>query len=163
MRESLQLEPLTAASFAAFGEVLEARPDSARTINDGLTLRHGPLAHLRLDDAGSGVVHLYCSAAVSLPFRLRRLERHLHASQAFLPLHRRPFPVVVAAASDHPRPSDLRAFLTDGRQGVCLAPGVWHHHQLSIGEPGEYWVVESRANARFTEFHELPGELWLTG
>jgi ureidoglycolate lyase len=77
-----------------------------------------------------------------LPFKIRLLERHPLGSQAFYPLHKRPFPVVVALAGDNPGLTDLRVFLSNGRQGVNIHPGVWHHYQLSLEQDSDYIVID---------------------
>ena len=74
------------------------------------------------------------------PIVIRRLERHVHGSQVFFPLHDRPFPLVVAAAGIYP-PQPL-AFMTNGNQGVALSPGTWHHYQLSLDQDSEYIVID---------------------
>ena len=33
-------------------------------------------------------------------------------------------------------------FTTNGRQGVNLHAGVWHHYQLSLDEDSDYIVVD---------------------
>jgi len=43
-----------------------------------------------------------------------------------------------------PQAGELQAFVTDGRQGVVLAPGTWHHALLAV-EGGDFVVVERRA------------------
>ena len=56
------------------------------------------------------------------PLEISFLERHPLGSQAFIPLGRTPFLVLVA---QHPEPESLRLFRTDGRQGVNYRRGVW--------------------------------------
>jgi ureidoglycolate lyase len=73
---------------------------------------------------------------------LEEMERHPLACQLFMPLGERPFPVVVAATPGVPRLDQLQAFISNGRQGVVLKPGTWHHHQLSLEVPCDYLVIE---------------------
>ena len=157
--EILRLEPLTAEAFEPFGQVLQTRGHESRSINQGLTDKFGGLAVPELGASGRGRLSIYRSRPVTLPFPLRELERHRGLSQAFMPLHNRQFPIVVAGGGR--QPGKLRAFLTDGRQGVCLHPGTWHHHQLSLEEVSEYLVVESRDNDSRTEVFDLPEGLLL--
>jgi len=54
--------------------------------------------------------------------------------------------IVVAPAGEAPTAAGmLAAFVTDGRQGVVLAPGTWHHALLAV-DAGDFVVVE-RAGA----------------
>ena len=53
-----------------------------------------------------------------------------------------PFLIVVAPAGPAPRAADLRAFVTDGRQGVNYAKGVWHHPVIAWRRPTDFLVVD---------------------
>lgn len=134
--------PLTRDAFRAFGDVLEIEGSEPRRINRGLTLKFERLSRLEVAAGDRMQICLYRSEPVELPFRIEELERHPLGSQAFVPLHPRPFPVVVAAGDATPGIADLRVFLTNGRQGVCISPGVWHHHQLTLDRVSDYLVLE---------------------
>jgi ureidoglycolate lyase len=141
--DQLRLEALTAAAFEPFGEVIGTEGRVAEEINDGRTRKFADLARVDVTAAGGRtVVHLYRSQPVEAPLRIERMERHPLGSQAFVPLHPRPFVVIVAPAGDTPRRDAVRAFLTDGAQGVNLARGVWHHSQVTLGEPSDYLVID---------------------
>jgi ureidoglycolate lyase len=88
------------------------------------------------------VVHVYRSRPISLPFRIEVMEYHPLGSQAFVPLHSRPFPVIVAPPSDQLDIKSIQCFFTNGEQGVNLHKGVWHHYQLSLDEISDYLVID---------------------
>jgi ureidoglycolate lyase len=70
------------------------------------------------------------------------MERHALGSQTFVPMGgQRRFVIVVARAGAAPSANALTAFVTDGRQGVMLAPGTWHHALLAV-DAGDFVVVE---------------------
>lgn len=138
----IRAEPLTREAFAVFGDVLETGGREATLINHGLTRKFATLSLVQVDPGAVAQLCIYRSDPVGLPFHLREFERHPLAGQVFMPLHTRPFPVVVAAGQDVPDPENIRAFITDGRQGVSLRPGVWHHHQLSLVQKSDYLVIE---------------------
>ncbi len=98
---------------------------------------------------------IYRSSAIKLPFKIRLMECHPLGSQAFYPLHDRPFPVVVAAPGVFPDAENLRVFLTNGRQGVNLHPGVWHHYQLTLGQDSDYLVLDRGGNGENYQEHRL--------
>jgi len=72
---------------------------------------------------------------------IKMVERHALGSQAFVPLARARFVVVVAPAGATSRPSDLRAFITNGQQGVNYRPGVWHHPLLALDQVSDFLVL----------------------
>lgn len=137
----LRPEPLTRKAFRPFGQVLETDGLDPELINFGKTQKYGDLAEFSLG-GGRSQFSIYRSNAIELPFRVRLMERHPLGSQAFYPLHRRPFPIIVAATDTAPGYADIKVFITNGRQGVNLHPGVWHHYQLTLGHASEYIVFD---------------------
>ncbi len=142
---SLVAEPLEAAAFAAFGTVIQAPGGPGRSINAGTTQRFDLLADLQLTAAGGRpMLAIFRANPRVFPFRAVELERHAHGSQLFMPLGEQRFVVLVAATGTVPSADDLRAFVSNGRQGVVLAPGTWHHALLSLGA-ADYAVIERAA------------------
>ena len=139
--------PLTRTAFLPFGQVLETDGLNPELINFGNTQKYGDLAELSLG-GGRAQFSIYRSNAIELPFRVKLLERHPLGSQAFYPLHGRPFPVIVAATAVTPGYADIRVFLTNGRQGININPGVWHHYQLTLGQESDYIVIDRRGGVK---------------
>ena len=57
--------------------------------------------------------------------------------------------VLVVAAAGVPAEAlgeHLQAFVSNGTQGVLLAPGTWHHGLLAL-DAGDYLVLERRGDA----------------
>jgi len=154
-------QKLTKEAFRAFGDVLETDGVDPQLINSGNTQKFGELAEVTTLDEGVAQLSIYRSSAIDMPFRIRSVECHPLGSQAFYPLHHRPFPVVVAKAGDAPAPGDLRVFLTNGRQGVNLHPAVWHHYQLTLGQDSDYLVIDRGGQGNNCREHQFSEEVWL--
>ena len=135
-------QPLTREAFMDFGDILSMDEVAPVMINAGRTKKYAGLSAIRVLDEAQANISIYRSIPVVFPFRVLKLERHPLGSQAFMPLHSRPFPVVVAPTGPAPGTADIRVFLTNGRQGVNLHPGVWHHFQLSLEEESDYLVID---------------------
>jgi ureidoglycolate lyase len=140
MDRTIRTEPLTAAAFAAFGEVLEARGTPDRIINAGMCGRFHDRALL---DFGSGRAGISIFDAVprALPCDFTLIERHPEGSQAFLPMTSHPF-LVIGAPDEGDRPGRPRAFLTSGAQGINLRRGTWHGVLTPLQAPGLFAVVD---------------------
>ena len=139
----LKAEPLTADAFAPFGDVIDARTSASFPINAGRTQRHHDLAKVEtLGENAHTLINIFVSQPITLPLELTFLERHPQGSQAFMPLHQERFIVVVAPPGEHINPSDVRAFVTDGRQGVNYRAGTWHAIQSVLEREGEFLVVD---------------------
>ena len=139
----LQVERLTGAGFAAFGDVIAVEGSRHYTINDGHAERHHDLARVDVaEDDGRPLINIFRATPWPLPLRIAMVERHPLSSQAFIPLAPARFLLVVAAPGDAPRPTTLRAFVTDGSQGVNYARGTWHHPVLALDRVTDFLVVD---------------------
>jgi ureidoglycolate lyase len=124
---TLRVQALTREAFRTFGEVIQADGAHSYKINRGSTLRIHDLCRVRAMSRGRVLVSFFKALdTVSLPFKPALLECHPLGSQAFVPRGEAKFLVLVAPAADVPDLEKLRAFVTDGKQGVNYAPGVWH-------------------------------------
>lgn len=139
----LKPEPLTASAFASYGDVIECGDNAEqRSINFGHTTRFHNLAELDLTaDNGRPLVSIFRTSPLPQPVQIKVMERHPLSSQAFYPLQGQKFLVVVAAKGDFDV-SNLKAFITNGRQGVNYHAGVWHHYNLALGEAGDFMVID---------------------
>lgn len=50
--------------------------------------------------------------------------------------------VVVASAGAVPDRAAVRAFVTNGRQGVNYRRGTWHHPLIALAGTGEFLVID---------------------
>lgn len=143
MTNILHPQPLTAAAFAPYGTVIAVPQGAAgRAINGGTSQRFDLLADLALTaEGGRPMLALFRAQARRFPHAVTEMECHALGSQSFVPLGRRRFVVVVAPAGAAPAADALAAFVSDGEQGVVLAPGTWHHALLAV-DAGDFVVVE---------------------
>jgi ureidoglycolate lyase len=154
-------EPLTREAFRPFGDVIEIEGRVAETINRGNTEKYADLARLVSLDDGRLALSIYRSRAVQPPVMIKAMECHPLGSQAFIPLHQRPFPVIVALPGTALLAGDIRAFLSNGLQGVNLLPGTWHHYQLSFEKRSDYLVIDRAGEGGNLEERELETPLFL--
>ena len=140
---NLAIAPLTAEAFAPYGDVIEAEGRAHYPINAGMAERYSDLATVDVGAAGGRPIISLCHALpVALPLRLRLMERHPLSSQAFIPLSRQPFLIVVAPPGDALRSADIRAFLSNCRQGINYRTGTWHHPLLALNEVTDFLIVD---------------------
>jgi ureidoglycolate lyase len=139
----IKAEPLTAAAFAPFGEVIETAGHASRLINAGTCERFDDLAPVDvLANGGRPLISIFKATPRPLPFAVTGLERHPLSSQAFYPLDRLPFLVVVADSVRAPWASRIRVFRASGHQGVSYRRNTWHHSLLAIGQTCHFLVVD---------------------
>jgi ureidoglycolate lyase len=147
----LAAQPLTAAAFAPYGDVIAATGEASTittTINQGMGGRCSDLARVDVTaDGGRAAISVIRCIPESLPIQLRLMERHPLGSQAFIPLNCQRYVVVVAPAGAPPVRTDVRAGLCRGDHGLNYHRGTWHQPMLARDRACE-----------FAEFHRAgPG------
>ncbi|EKE43280.1 ureidoglycolate hydrolase [Oceaniovalibus guishaninsula JLT2003] len=153
MNRTLIARPLDAASFAPFGDVLEAAGAPDRLINEGMCGRFHDRARLDFADGRAGI-SIFQAQARALPYRLDLLERHPEGSQAFMPMHENPW-LVIAAPDEDGTPGTPVAFLAGPGQAVNLHRGVWHGVLCPLADPGLFAVVDRIGTGANLEEHKL--------
>ena len=156
---------LESAVYHPGSRMLQVPADGAggHPINGGGTWRHELLADAQLTaEAGRPVLSISRAQARVLPMALTGMERHALGSQSFLPLGAaRRLVLVVARPGPAPQGlADLAAFVSDGAQGVWLAPGTWHHALLAL-DAGDFLVVERRSDLVDCDEVPLQPPVWL--
>ncbi len=140
----LRAVPLTREAFASFGDVIETDGAQHFPINRGAVERYHDLASVDVGDDGRALVSIFeCTRPGRLPVPVDLVERHPLGSQAFVPVGEAVMCVVVAPPGDAVAPTDLRAFVTNGRQGVNYHRGTWHMPLVAF-RAGQQFVVVDR-------------------
>jgi ureidoglycolate lyase len=149
----LSVEPLSKSAFAPFGDVIEFDGAETRSINEGFATRFHDLARIEPGAEGRAILSLFKAVQRPFPITIGMLERHPLGSQAFYPLSRDDWLVVVAEGSAAPDLATLRCFKASGEQGVNYAAGTWHFPVLIL-VPSQSFLVVDRAGpgANLEEF-----------
>jgi ureidoglycolate lyase len=142
----LQPVPITQDLFAPYGDVIEARAAASAAMNSSRFERFHDLAQVDVSDEGGrvGLSIARCKTAATFPHRIEMVERHPHGTQAFIPLSPFVFVVAVAPAAERFDPQSLRAFVTDGTQGVNYRKGVWHMPLIALQAGQSFLIVDRR-------------------
>lgn len=151
---TLIIEPLSKEAFAAFGDVIETAGSDHFMINNGSTQRFHKLATVQTaqpDD--QAIISIFSAESLDMPLTIRMLERHPLGSQAFIPLLGNPFLIVVAPVGDAPQSELVRAFRSNGKQGINYHRGVWHHPVLTIEKRDDFLVVDRSGSGNNCDEH----------
>ena len=146
---TLKLTPevLTADNFQLFGEVLSTENKESITINDGFASKFLDIVKLDTKEAeGETSVHIFVAKKRLFPLQITMLENHPFFSQTFIPKNNTPFIVVVAPASQEPVIENIKAFITDGDQGISYSRGVWHFPLISLKDNAQFVVIDRKHN-----------------
>ncbi len=146
----LKPEPLTRASFAAFGDVVEIEGAEHYAINQGFAERFNDLANVDVSSEGGSVnTSIVVAKPRALPIALELMERHPLGSQIFYPLQDRPW--LVAVCGDPHDLQSFRLFSATGLQGINYGRNVWHHPLLVLDANSRFMVVDRKGPGKNLE------------
>ncbi|MDA8675392.1 ureidoglycolate lyase [Alphaproteobacteria bacterium] len=155
-KRQISIQPMDAASFASFGDVLTLKSKPDKMINQDMCGRHHDLAKLDFTDGQAGI-SLFDAVPRQLPYTLDMMERHPLGSQAFIPLHEHGFLVIVAPDMDG-KPGEPLAFLTAPGTGINIYKNTWHGVLTPLQAPGMFAVIDRIGNGANLEEYWLDEE-----
>lgn len=149
---TIRVQPLSAAAFAPFGEVLDTGGAPDKVINQGLCGRYHDRATLDFTQDGRAGISLFQAELRSLPYRLELVERHPLGSQAFIPMSMDAF-LVIVAPDNAGKPGTPLAFRTAAGQGINFHRNTWHGVLTPLSGSGLFAVVDRIGGGENLEEH----------
>ena len=143
-KEVITLEPLTEEAFAPFGHIIEfdkTDDDTYEVRNNGSAVRYRDFSQAGYgvdDDSGIGIFKVL---PLSTSNKVPMLERHPLGKQSMIPLRGQALVVVVAPPGDKPQPENMKAFITDGHEGITYHTGVWHSPLRTLVKRNDDYVL----------------------
>jgi ureidoglycolate lyase len=151
----LKIEPIDAAAFMPFGQLLLPLPPGQG--------RQELLEELQNNRASARVrLSMTTVEPKSLPLAARQMERHVHSSQAFVPIDCASYLVLVAphGPDEMPDLGKLRAFRVPGDTGINYRADTWHHPLSALERTGRFAVLTFiDGTAADEQFVDLPHEV----
>lgn len=142
----IETEPLTAAAFAPYGDVIDVPDAPGRKYYEDALGNLRPSAHASLSLS-------FRPPTTELPVEAKLLERHEFSSQTFVPLDAARWLIVVAphAKDGGPDTGAIKAFIATGSQGVTYRANTWHHGLTTLDRPGRFAVFMWRDGTKSDE------------
>jgi ureidoglycolate lyase len=151
----LKIEPIDAAAFMPFGQLIPPQ-----------TPGHGRQELIEELQNGRASARMRLSMATvepkALPLAAVQMERHVHSSQAFVPVDCASYLVLVAphGADEMPDLGKLRAFRVPGDTGINYRADTWHHPLSALERTGRFAVLTFvDGTAGDEQFVDLPREV----
>jgi len=140
----IKVQSINEANFAPFGDLIDFNRAYDYQINKGNCDRYNALATPEaIGTDARTVISLMRARPFVLPLTLTVMERHPFGSQAFIPLSKTPFLVVVADDKDG-TPANPRAFMTQPGQGVNYHRNTWHSMLTPIVAETDFLIVDRK-------------------
>tara|TARA_B100001057_G_scaffold80357_1_gene75536 strand:- start:423 stop:953 length:531 start_codon:yes stop_codon:yes gene_type:complete len=148
--DNLKIKPLSKSNFAPYGQVIELKDAEKLIINQGTTTRFNALSSVDVaTENGEPIISIFEGQRRPDPIKLEVMERHPLGSQAFFPLSKHGWLVVVCksnSSGDEPDLSTVECFFAEGNQGVNYFKGVWHHPLLVLEKSQKFLVVDRQGD-----------------
>ncbi len=148
----LKIEPIDAEGFAPFGQLLPPRPPGQG--------RQELIEELQNDRASARArLSVATVEPKTLPLIAVEMERHVHSSQAFVPVDCASYLVLVAphGADEMPDLAKLRAFRVPGDTGINYRADTWHHPLSALERTGRFAILTFiDGTASDEQFVDLP-------
>jgi ureidoglycolate lyase len=132
----LKIEPIEAAAFMPFGQLLPPQPpgQGRQELIEELQNKRAS-ARPRLSMA--------TVEPKTLPLIAVQMERHVHSSQVFVPVDSAGYLVLVAphGADGMPDLGKIRAFRVPGDTGVNYRADTWHHPLSALERTGRFAIL----------------------
>lgn len=152
---SVKPELLTAETFAPYGDVVESSEQQVAAMNAESFERFDDLCAVEAFDGHVAISIARCRTITTLPHTFDMIERHPHGSQAFVPLTPCRMLVVVAPAGEPAAAADLRAFVSNGRQGINYHRGTWHMPLIAFDAGQEFLIIDRVGDTPNCDLHYL--------
>ena len=149
--QTIVIQPMTAAAFAPFGDLIDCSGAADKIINQGLCGRFHDRAQMDFADGRAGI-SLFRAEPRHLPLSLEMVERHPEGSQAFIPMSEHGF-LVIVAPDDAGKPGQPLAFETAPGQAINFHRGTWHGVLTPLHAPGLFAVVDRIGDGANLEEH----------
>lgn len=158
----LRAEPLTREAFAPYGDVVESGA-AALEMNAESFERFDDLCRVEADAGRIAISIARCRTATALPHRIDIVERHPHGSQAFIPLTPCQMLVVVAPPGPSADVASLRAFASNGKQGINYHRGTWHMPLIAFDAGQEFLIIDRVGDTPNCDIQPLPEPVTILG
>ena len=123
----LQIKKISKDNFSEYGQLISTQNIESQNINEKTTKSFYDLVNIEIyGDDKECRVNIFKSIKRSFPLEINMLENHPLSSQAFIPLQKTNFIVVVAPVSDKPNINLIEAFRISFEEGINFKPKVWH-------------------------------------
>lgn len=140
MSGQIVIQPITAKSFAPYGDLIDCSGEADMIINLGKCGRFHDRAQMDFGTGRAGL-SLFRAEIRALPYTFSILERHPLGSQAFVPMCENGFLVIVADDANG-TPINPKAFVTQTGQAINLHKGTWHGVLTPLAGSGQFAVID---------------------
>tara|TARA_B100001758_G_C17870513_1_gene333600 strand:- start:3 stop:500 length:498 start_codon:yes stop_codon:yes gene_type:complete len=132
MKIIIKPKKITYKNFKKFGDLISTKKIKPININNGYAKRFDSLCKINTSlKKGSTIVSIFSAKKRGFPMKIDMMEKHPLGSQAFIPMDKTDFLVLVAPKGKKPNTKKIKSFIVPKQTGINYKPGIWHFPLIS--------------------------------
>ena len=152
---NLQIKKISKNNFSKYGQLVSTKDIESQNINEETTKSFYDLVNIEIySDDKQCRVNIFKSIKRNFPLEINMLENHPFSSQAFIPLQKTNFIVVVAPISSEPDINLIETFLISPEEGINFKPKVWHFPLIAT-ENSNFLTIDKKDSANNLEIYNF--------
>ena len=152
---NLQIKKISKDNFSKYGQLVSTKDIESQNINEETTKSFYDLVNIEIyGDDKKCRVNIFKSIKRNFPLEINMLEKHPFSSQAFIPLQKTNFIVVVAPISNEPDINLIETFLISPEEGINFKPKVWHFPLIAT-ENSNFLTIDKKDSANNLEIYNF--------
>ena len=141
---NLNIKEINKENFSKFGQLISTKNIKSENINADTTKGFFDIVNIEiLGNDNECRINIFNAQKRHFPLEINMLENHPFSSQAFIPLQKTTFIVVVAPISEIPNLNSIEAFIIPSEEGVNFLPKVWHFPLIAI-ENSNFLTIDKK-------------------
>ena len=151
----LQIKKISKDNFSKYGQLISTKDIKSQNINEETTKSFYDLVNIEIYGADKKCrVNIFKSIKRNFPLEINMLENHPLSSQAFIPLQKTNFIVVVAPISNEPKINLIETFLVSPEEGINFKPKVWHFPLIAT-ENSNFLTIDKKNSENNLEIYNF--------
>ena len=152
---NLQIKKISKDNFSKYGQLVSTKDIDSKNINEETTKSFYDLVNIEIyGDDKKCRVNIFKSIKRNFPLEINMLENHPLSSQAFIPLQKTNFIVVVAPISSEPDINLIETFFVPSEEGINFKPKVWHFPLIAT-ENSNFLTIDKKDSANNLEIYNF--------
>ena len=135
---------ITISNFKKYGEVITLNNAKNKlSINKGWTDRYNKISEYYSSDNSMPIYSIFRGYKRPHPLKIDMLEMHPLSSQAFFPITKGNWLIVVCETINNmPNIDKIECFYDDQSIGINYFPSVWHHPLIVLNDVQDFLVID---------------------
>ena len=141
---NLQINKISKNNFSRYGQLITTQNMLSQEINEETTKSFYDLVDIEIYGEDKECrINIFKATKRIFPLEINMLENHPLSSQAFIPLQKTNFIVVVAPVSEKPDINSIEAFQVSPEESINFKPKVWHF-PLIASENSNFLTIDKK-------------------